>query len=92
MAVSEAILSGDTADVYFSRTKTILARQGLDVVPGFGWALKGAFGFTATVALGRAAIEYFEAGAPLTTTRFTRIADALDRVTTRIPFLGAASG
>lgn len=30
MPVSEAILSGDTADVYFSRTKTILARQGLD--------------------------------------------------------------
>ncbi len=69
-----------------------LARQALDVVPGFGWALKGAVGFTATVALGRAAIEYFEAGAPLTTTRFTKIADTLDRVTSRIPFLGAASG
>jgi uncharacterized protein (DUF697 family) len=69
-----------------------LARQALDVVPGFGWALKGAVGFSGTVALGRAAIEYFEAGAPLTTTRFTKIADSIDRVTSRIPFLGAASG
>ena len=68
-----------------------LARQALDVVPGFGWAVKGAVGFSGTVALGRAAIEYFEAGAPLTTTRFTKIADTLDRVTSRIPFLGAAS-
>ncbi len=69
-----------------------LARQALDVVPGFGWALKGAVGFSGTVALGRAAIEYFEAGAPLTTTRFPKIADRLDQVTRRIPFLGAASG
>jgi len=30
--ISDAILSGDTADVYFMRTKTILAREGLDPV------------------------------------------------------------
>ncbi len=32
MTVSEAILNGDTADVYFSRTQSILAREGLDPV------------------------------------------------------------
>ena len=42
-----------------------LARQALDFVPGFGWAVKGAVGFSGTVALGQAAIAYFEAGAPL---------------------------
>ena len=32
MPVSDAILSGDTADVYFARTQTILAHAGLDPV------------------------------------------------------------
>ena len=32
MEISNAILSGDTADVYFIRTKTILAREGIDPV------------------------------------------------------------
>lgn len=32
MSISEAILSGDTADIYFSRTKSILAKEGLDPV------------------------------------------------------------
>ncbi len=32
MSSSDPILSGDTADVYFSRTKTILAHEGLDPV------------------------------------------------------------
>lgn len=32
MTISDAILSGDTADVYFPRTKTILAHAGLDPV------------------------------------------------------------
>ncbi|MDE3088590.1 MAG: nicotinate phosphoribosyltransferase [Chloroflexota bacterium] len=30
--ISDAILNGDTADVYFARTRTILAREGLDPV------------------------------------------------------------
>lgn len=32
MPVSDAILSGDTADIYFARTRAILARAGLDPV------------------------------------------------------------
>jgi uncharacterized protein (DUF697 family) len=62
-----------------------LARQALDFVPGFGWALKGTVGFTATVALGQAAITYFEAGAPLRVSRMQRINRQLDRARSRLP-------
>jgi uncharacterized protein (DUF697 family) len=40
-----------------------LARQALTLVPGFGWAIKAGVGYTGTVAMGRAAIAYFEQGA-----------------------------
>jgi uncharacterized protein (DUF697 family) len=62
-----------------------LARQALDFVPGFGWALKGAVGFSGTVALGQAAIAYFEAGAPLQLSRMKRINRQVDRVRSRLP-------
>ncbi len=62
-----------------------LARQALDFVPGFGWALKGAVGFSGTVAMGQAAIAYFEAGAPLRVSRMQRISRQLDRVRSRLP-------
>ena len=38
------------------------ARSIAGAVPGLGWAIKGAIGYTATLAMGRAAIEYFENG------------------------------
>jgi uncharacterized protein (DUF697 family) len=62
-----------------------LARQALDFVPGFGWALKGAVGFTATVALGEAAIAYFEAGAPLQISYMQRISSQLEHARSRLP-------
>ncbi|MBE3035277.1 MAG: DUF697 domain-containing protein [Actinobacteria bacterium] len=62
-----------------------LARQALDFVPGFGWALKGAVGFTGTVALGEAAIAYFEAGAPLQLSHMQRISRQLERARSRLP-------
>jgi len=62
-----------------------LARQALDFVPGFGWALKGAAGFTGTVALGEAAIAYFEAGAPLQLSHIQRISRQLERARSRLP-------
>jgi uncharacterized protein (DUF697 family) len=62
-----------------------LARQALDFVPGFGWALKGAVGFSGTVAMGQAAIAYFEAGAPLRVSRMQRISSQLDRARARLP-------
>ena len=67
-----------------------LARQALDFVPGFGWALKGAVGFSGTVAMGQAAIAYFEAGAPLRVSRMQRISSQLDRARARLP--GASPG
>jgi uncharacterized protein (DUF697 family) len=71
-----------------------LARQALDFVPGFGWAVKGAVGFSGTVALGQAAIAYFEAGAPLRLSRMQRISRQVDRLTSRLPgpFRRIASG
>ncbi|MCI2242200.1 YcjF family protein [Adlercreutzia faecimuris] len=39
-----------------------IARQFAGLVPGLGWAVKAAVGFAGTEAMGRAAIEYFEAG------------------------------
>lgn len=42
-----------------------VARQLVAVVPGLGWAVKAAIGYAGTVAMGRAAIEYFEAGGDL---------------------------
>jgi uncharacterized protein (DUF697 family) len=46
-------------------TLRAIARQFLDFVPGIGWAIKGAVGYTGTIAMGYAAIEYFEGGADL---------------------------
>jgi len=62
-----------------------LARQALDFVPGFGWAVKGAVGFSGTIALGQAAIAYFEAGAPLRVSRMQRINRQLDKARSRLP-------
>ena len=42
-----------------------IARQFLDFIPGIGWAIKGAVGYSGTLAMGYAAIEYFEGGADL---------------------------
>ena len=64
-----------------------LARQALVFVPGFGWVLKGAIGFSATLALGRAAIAYFEAGAPLQVSHMKRIEHQVERARHRLPGL-----
>ena len=40
-----------------------VAREVVGVIPGLGWALKGAIAYAGTRALGEAAIRYFEAGA-----------------------------
>lgn len=42
-----------------------IARQALTFIPGFGWAIKAAIGYSGTLAVGYAAIEYFESGADL---------------------------
>jgi uncharacterized protein (DUF697 family) len=42
-----------------------IARQAVAFLPGFGWAIKAGIGYSATLAMGFAAIEYFESGADL---------------------------
>lgn len=39
-----------------------VARQVAGVVPGLGWAVKAGVGYAGTLAMGRAAVEYFEGG------------------------------
>lgn len=39
-----------------------VARQALTVVPVLGWAIKGGVGYTGTLAMGKAAVQYFEDG------------------------------
>ncbi len=39
-----------------------VAREVVGVVPGLGWAVKGAIAYAGTRALGEAAIRYFDAG------------------------------
>jgi uncharacterized protein (DUF697 family) len=39
------------------------ARQALTLVPGFGWAVKAAIAYSGTIAMGNAAVAYFERGA-----------------------------
>ena len=62
-----------------------LARQALVFVPGFGWALKGAIGFSATMALGKAAVAYFDVGAPLQVSHVKRIEHQVERVRNKLP-------
>jgi uncharacterized protein (DUF697 family) len=38
------------------------ARTIVGFIPGFGWALRGGIGYSGTLAMGYAALEYFEAG------------------------------
>jgi uncharacterized protein (DUF697 family) len=41
------------------------ARELVGLIPGFGWAVKGGIAYSGTIAMGTAAIEYFEDGADL---------------------------
>lgn len=58
-----------------------VARQLLVFVPGLGWAIKAAIGFTGTLAMGKAAIAYFEQGADLSVvaTKAVEVRDAVVR-------------
>lgn len=49
-----------------------VARQLVAFVPGLGWAIKAAIGYTGTIAMGRAAIEYYEGNAS-----FSKLTDAV---------------
>ena len=61
-----------------------IARQALVAVPVLGWAVKGGIGYTGTIAMGRAAISYFEDGADLA--QFTaHLREIRDKALERVP-------
>lgn len=64
-----------------------VARQLLTLVPGFGWALKAGIGYAGTLAMGRAAIAYFERGADLgfVTRKVGEVRDAVISRFDRLP-------
>ncbi len=55
-----------------------VARQLVALVPGFGWALKAGIGYSGTLAMGYAAIDYFEHGGDVSGL-VQRVRDARDR-------------
>ena len=59
----------------------LVARQALAFAPGFGWAIKGSIGVSGTLAMGYAAISYFEGGADLGNLqeRFDKIKESIDK-------------
>jgi uncharacterized protein (DUF697 family) len=56
-----------------------LVRSLVRYVPGIGLVVKAGSGYTATVALGMAAVRYFESGAPASTSRLMSLAGSLRR-------------
>ena len=68
-----------------------VARQLLDFIPGFGWAVKGVIGYTGTLAMGEAAIRYFEQGANLSGV-IVQLGEEAGKVTERARELAADRG
>lgn len=62
------------------------ARAAAGALPAVGWAVKGAVGYAGTLALGRAAIEYFEGGGGL-----VGIAEAVTRARSAAADAGRAA-
>lgn len=56
-----------------------LARRLVRYAPGVGWVVKGITGYTATVGIGLAAVEYFERGAPASTSNLLALAESVRR-------------
>lgn len=56
-----------------------VARQAVNLIPGPGVAWKAGIGYTGTVALGEAALRYFEEGAPATPSRIAKAVKRLRR-------------
>lgn len=54
-----------------------LARSLTRWLPGIGWIVKAVTGYSATLALGMAAIRYFEKGAPASTSKVAALAGSL---------------
>ncbi len=56
-----------------------LARSLVRKLPGISWVIKAVTGYSATVAVGLGAVQYFEKGAPAATSRVVALAGSLKR-------------
>lgn len=56
-----------------------VARELSGVLPGFGWAVKASIAYTGTVAVGRAALDYFDEGGTL-----NGLSEALDTASSKV--------
>jgi len=56
-----------------------VARYLVRKMPGIGWVVKGVTGYVATLAVGKAAVRYFERGAPASTSKVVALASSLRR-------------
>lgn len=59
-------------------TFRLIAEQLLDFIPGFGWAVKAGVAYSGTLAMGYAALEYFEQGGEFSGV-LQRVKDARDK-------------
>lgn len=62
-----------------------VAREIVGIVPFGGWAVKAAIGYSGTVAMGRAAIEYFEGGQS-----FERVSAAIAKARNKVLMMAAS--
>jgi uncharacterized protein (DUF697 family) len=70
------------------------ARELAGLVPGFGWAVKGGIAYSGTIAMGTAAITYFEEGADLggvIRALSERTSEAVTRATLRVRRAGESA-
>jgi len=56
-----------------------LSRRAVGWLPGVGWAVRGSVAYGSTLGLGEAAVRYFQAGAPLATSRVADLAQRFRR-------------
>lgn len=56
-----------------------LSRRAVGWVPGVGWAVRGSVAYGSTLGLGEAAVRYFQAGAPMATSRLTDLVQRLKK-------------
>lgn len=68
------------------------AREALGVVPVLGWAVKGGVAYAGTIAMGKAAIAYFEQGADVAKVARRLRDEVADRLPARTPATPTSSG
>ena len=76
-------LAGVVASGFLFRA---IARQLVGLVPVGGWAVKGGIGYTGTLAMGHAALEYFAGGGNVTSL-VSKAQGAVEKVSGKVPWI-----